>query len=78
MLFRSAVGAATVAAVLSLLITRNTPVGFAASFSLTTFAMFAFGSKAFCNYYFFVVAALCATVAAFPAAPMAAEKPLTG
>jgi len=61
-----AVGAALVAALMSLLLTRNTPVGFAVSFSLTTFAMFAFGSKAFCNYYFFVIGAICATIAAFP------------
>jgi hypothetical protein len=73
-----AVGAALVAAVLSLLLTRNTPVGFAASFSLTTFAMFAFGSKAFCNYYFFVVAALCATIAAFPTTPVGSGKTLSG
>ena len=60
-----AAGAAAVAAILCLFITRNTPVGFAASFSLTTFVLFAFGSKAFCNYYFFVIGAVCATVAAF-------------
>ena len=27
--------------------------------------MFAFGSKAFCNYYYFVIGALCCTLAAF-------------
>ncbi len=59
-----AVSVAIVAAILALLTTRNTPDAFAASVSLTTFAMFAFGSKAFCNYYFFVIGALCCGVAA--------------
>lgn len=64
--FLWAVGAATIAAVLSLFTTRNTAAGFATSIALTTFMMFAFGSKAFCNYYFFVVGALCCAVAAIP------------
>jgi hypothetical protein len=63
--FLWAVGAATVAAVVSLLTTRNTPSGFAASAAITMFAMFAFGSKAFCNYYYFVIGALCCALAAF-------------
>jgi hypothetical protein len=32
--------------------------------AFSTFAMFAFGSKAFCNYYFFVAGALCCAAAA--------------
>jgi hypothetical protein len=30
--------------------------------------MFAFGSKAFCNYYFFVVGAMCCAIAVSPTA----------
>jgi hypothetical protein len=59
-----AVGAACVAIVIGLVATPNTAAGFAASVSLYSLAMFAFGSKAFCNYYFFVIGALCCTVAA--------------
>lgn len=65
--FLWAVGAAIVAAVLSLLTTRNTPSGFATSAAIIMFAMFAFGSKAFCNYYYFVIGALCCAAAAFTA-----------
>jgi hypothetical protein len=60
-----AIGAGIVAAILTLFTTRNTPEGFAASVALTTFAFFAFGSKAFCNYYFLVIGALCCAIAAF-------------
>ncbi len=60
-----AVGAAIAMAVLTLFTTRNTPSGFASAIALTTFAMFAFGSKAFCNYYFFVIGALCCAIAAW-------------
>lgn len=61
-----AVGAAVAMAVLTLVTTRNTPSGFASAVALTTFAMFVFGSKAFCNYYFFVIGALCCAIAAWP------------
>jgi len=61
-----AVVAASAASVFSVLATRNTPAGFATSVALTTFMMFAFGSKAFCNYYFFVLGALCCAIAALP------------
>lgn len=44
----------------------NTPAGFAVSVALASLAMFAFGSKAFCNYYFFVVGAMCCAIAALP------------
>jgi hypothetical protein len=64
--FLWAVGAGTVAAIITTVSTRNTAEGFAASVALTTFAFFAFGSKAFCNYYFFVIGALCCAIAAFP------------
>jgi hypothetical protein len=61
-----AIGAAVAAAVITLLATRNSPSGFATAIALTTFMMFAFGSKAFCNYYFFVIGALCCAIGAFP------------
>jgi hypothetical protein len=61
-----AVGAAIAGAVVTSVATRNSATGFAASVALTTFAMFSFGSKAFCNYYFFVIGALCCAVAAYP------------
>jgi hypothetical protein len=62
-----AIGAAIAGAVLTLLATRNSPSGFATAIAVTTFVMFAFGSKAFCNYYYFVIGALCCAIAAFPA-----------
>ena len=52
-------------AIISLLTTRNTPSGFATSAAMTMFAMFVFGSKAFCNYYYFVIGAMCIAIAAF-------------
>jgi hypothetical protein len=64
--FLWAIGAGTVAAIITTLSTRNTAEGFAASVAFTTFTFFAFGSKAFCNYYFFVIGALCCAIAAFP------------
>lgn len=64
--FLWAIGAAIVAAVISLVTTRNSPSGFAASAAITMFAMFALGSKAFCNYYYFVIGAICCALAAFP------------
>ncbi|HUR34338.1 MAG TPA: hypothetical protein VM032_11130 [Vicinamibacterales bacterium] len=63
--FLFAIGAAVCAAVLSLFTTRNSPSGFATSTAITMFAMFAMGSKAFCNYYYFVIGAMCIAVAAF-------------
>ena len=63
-----ALGAGAIAAIIAAVSTRNTPEGFAASVTFTTFAFFAFGSKAFCNYYFFVIGALCCAIAAVPSA----------
>lgn len=40
-----------------------TPAGYAAALAVVLFTTFAFGKKAFCNYYFFVLATLCATIA---------------
>ena len=72
--FLWAVGSAVAAAVIGIVATHNTPAGFAASVTLTTFLMFAFGSKAFCNYYFFVIGALCATLAAYPASGLSDDE----
>ena len=66
--FLWALGAGAAAAILTAFATRNTAEGFAASVSFTTFSFFAFGSKAFCNYYFFVIGALCCAIAAVPQA----------
>ena len=40
------------------------PAGFAAGMAIVSIAAFAFGKKAFCNYYFFVIGALMTAVAA--------------
>lgn len=42
----------------------NTAGGFCAGVALATLGFFALGSKAFCNYYIFVIGALCCAVAA--------------
>jgi hypothetical protein len=47
-----------------LAVTPRTAEGFAAGVALTSFLGFAFGSKAFCNYYFLVVGAMCCALAA--------------
>jgi hypothetical protein len=62
--FLWAIGAAALTVAASMVVTPNTPAGFAASIALSAFMTFAFGSKAFCNYYFFVVGAMCCAVAA--------------
>jgi hypothetical protein len=67
------IAAACIALTAGMIRTPNTPAGFAASLALSSFAMFAFGSKAFCNYYFFVIAAMCCVMAAQPDA-----EPLPG
>jgi len=64
------IAAAGVTLIVGLLRTPNTPTGFAASLALSSLAMFVFGSKAFCNYYFFVIGALCCAIAAAPADEM--------
>lgn len=58
-----AVAAAAVGLAAAMWATPNTASGFAASLALATFAAFAFGTKAFCNYYFFVAGALCCAAA---------------
>ncbi len=42
----------------------RSPAGFAAGIAIVSLATFAFGKKAFCNYYFFVIGALMTSVAA--------------
>ena len=58
------IGAGAVALTAGVLMTPNTSAGFALTLALSAFATFAFGTKAFCNYYFFVVGALCCAGAA--------------
>jgi hypothetical protein len=45
----------------------RTPAGFSAAIAITFFAFFIFNKQAFCNYYFFVIGALCVSVAAWRA-----------
>jgi hypothetical protein len=45
----------------------RTPAGFALSVGLTFMVFFAFSKQAFCNYYYFIVATLCAALAAWNA-----------
>jgi hypothetical protein len=66
--FAWSIAAASVALTVGLIRTPNTPAGFAASVALSALAMFAFGMKAFCNYYFFIVGALCCAIAVSPTA----------
>ena len=56
--------AAGIAILLALWRLPRTPSGFAGAVALVLLVSFAFGKKAFCNYYFFVIAALATAVAA--------------
>ena len=56
--------AAVVILMYSLWRSPRTPAGFAASLALVSLAFFAFNKQAFCNYYFFVIGALCCAIAA--------------
>jgi hypothetical protein len=58
-----AIVAAAVGLAMTMLVTPNSASGFAASLALSAFLAFAFGSKAFCNYYFFVAGAMCCAIA---------------
>ena len=60
------------AAALALWRAARTPAGFAAGVALAFLAFFAFNKQAFCNYYFFVLGALCCALAAAPPEPSAA------
>lgn len=59
-----AIAAALVTVVFGILVTPNNAGSFAVCLAVASFASFAFGSKAFCNYYFFVVGALCISAVA--------------
>jgi hypothetical protein len=59
--------AAGAASALALWRLPRTPAGFGAAISVTFLAFFAFNKQAFCNYYFFVIGALYASVAAWRA-----------
>jgi hypothetical protein len=50
---------------LSLWRAPRTPAGFAAAVALTFLLFFAFSKQAFCNYYFFIIGALCCAIAAW-------------
>jgi hypothetical protein len=65
--FLWALAAATLALIIVFRRIPNNAAGFAAGLAVTTFCSFAVGSKAFCNYYFFVVGALCTAMAALSA-----------
>jgi len=55
--------AAIVMLIFSLSRAPRAPAGFAASLALISLAFFAFNKQAFCNYYFFVIGAMCCGVA---------------
>ena len=61
--------AAGAAGLLALWRCPRTPAGFATGVALVFFAFFATGKQAFCNYYAFVLAALCCALAATPGFP---------
>jgi hypothetical protein len=64
--YRWAIGGALGALTIALWRTPNTAAGFAAGLAVSMMGMFVFGSKAFCNYYFVVIAAICTAIAAQP------------
>jgi hypothetical protein len=72
--FLWAVGAGLVALTVVMWRTPNNAAGFAGGLALSAFALFAMGSKAFCNYYFFVIGALCCTMAALIASAEEAKR----
>jgi uncharacterized membrane protein len=70
--------AALAALALALRRSPRTPAGFAASLSLLSLAFFAFNKQAFCNYYFFVIGAMCCAITASACevgSPSAIRKP---
>jgi hypothetical protein len=56
----------------------RTPSGFAGALALVLLGFFAFNKQAFCNYYFLVVGALCAALAALPAPAAPGEEAAGG
>lgn len=67
-------------AVLAVALWRSprSPAGFAASLALLSLAFFAFNKQAFCNYYFFVIGALCCAIAASAADFPVESRPDSG
>ena len=59
-----AFGVASVVSALAVWRLPRTAAGFSAALAATFFVFFAFNKQAFCNYYFFVIGALCVTLAA--------------
>jgi hypothetical protein len=55
---------APLAALLALARCPRTPAGWALAVAFVYLVFFAFNKQAFCNYYFFPLAALCAAIAA--------------
>jgi hypothetical protein len=68
------VAAMAVALAIVLLRGERSPAGLAASLAFVLLATFAFGRKAFCNYYFLVVGTLCCAIAAAAEPAMMANK----
>jgi hypothetical protein len=64
---------APLALVLALYRCPRTPAGFALAVAFVYLVFFAFNKQAFCNYYFFPLAALCAALATWPA-----DEPASG
>jgi hypothetical protein len=56
---------AAAASALALWRLPRTPAGFAMANALTFMGFFAFNKQAFCNYYFFVIGTVCASLAAW-------------
>lgn len=61
--------ASLIALAIALRRSPRTPAGFAASLALIGLAFFAFNKQAFCNYYFFVIGAICCAIAASTCSP---------
>ena len=76
-LFWSSAAALTALAI-SLWRSPRTPAGFAASLSLLSIGFFAFNKQAFCNYYFFVIGAMCCALAACGSDPYEAPAASAG
>ena len=74
----TAVICSSLAALLALAFARwaapRTPAGFAAGVSFVMLAFFAFNKQAFCNYYFFVIGAMCCAVASTQWIPSAPQR----
>jgi hypothetical protein len=65
-------GLAVTAVALALRRCPRTPAGWALALAFVYLVFFAFNKQAFCNYYFFVIGALCCAIAALP---LASAKP---